>query len=95
MALADGFAAIIGTKYGVQNKYHMFGRAKSMVGSMTFFAISLAVLIGYSMLSDNGLAWSYVLITASVATVLENVAALGFDNLLVPVAVGVLLQAVA
>lgn len=95
MALADGFAAIVGTYYGTQNKYHLFGRTKSVIGSATFFVISLALLIGYSQFSDNGLAWQYIAIGSVGATILENIAALGFDNLLVPVAIGLLLQAVA
>ena len=95
MALADGFAAIIGGRYGTENKYHLFGRTKSLVGSAAFFIISLALLIGYSQLSDNGLAWQYILGGAVGATILENIAALGFDNLLVPLAIGLLLQTVA
>ncbi|MCA9327189.1 hypothetical protein KDA14_01540 [Candidatus Saccharibacteria bacterium] len=95
MALADGFAAIVGGHYGTQNKYHLFGRTKSIVGSLTFFVISLALLIGYATFSDNGLAWQYILAGALGATLLENMAALGFDNLLVPVAIGLLLEAVA
>ena len=95
MALADGFAAIVGTRYGTENKYHMFGRAKSAAGSGTFFAISLGLLVGYSLFSVGGLPWQYVLIGATGATILENLAVFGFDNLLVPVAIGVLLQAVS
>ena len=95
MALADGFAAIIGGRYGTENKYHLYGRTKSLAGSATFFVISLGLLIGYSQFSDNGLIWQYVVIGALGATLLENIAALGFDNLLVPVAVGLLLQTVA
>ncbi len=95
MALADGFAAIIGGRFGTENKYHLYGRTKSLAGSATFFVISLALLIGYSQFSDNGLIWQYVVIGALGATLLENIAALGFDNLLVPVAVGLLLQSVS
>ena len=95
MALADGFAAIIGGRFGTENKYHLYGRTKSLAGSATFFVISLGLLIGYSQFSDNGLIWQYVVIGALGATLLENIAALGFDNLLVPVAVGLLLQTVA
>jgi dolichol kinase len=57
--------------------------------------ISLALLIGYSQFSDNGLIWQYVLLGSLGATLLENIAALGFDNLLVPLAVGLLLQSVS
>lgn len=95
MALADGFAAIVGGKYGVQNKYHLFGRTKSFAGSLTFFVISLTLLLGYSQFSDNGLTWQYVLGGALMATILENIAALGFDNLLVPIAIALLLETVA
>ncbi len=95
MALADGFAAIVGVRYGTQNKYHLLGRAKSIIGSLTFFVISLALFIGYSHFSDNGLAWQYVIIGSIGATLLENVAVFGLDNLLVPLAVGLFLQTLA
>ena len=95
MALADGFAAIFGGRFGTENKYHLFGRTKSIAGSLTFFIISLSLLIGYSQFSDNGLVWQYVVGISLGATLLENVASLGFDNLLVPLAVGLLLQTVA
>ena len=94
MALADGFAAIIGTRYGRENKYHLFGRTKSVAGSLTFFVISLALLIGYSLFSGAGLAWHYVVLAALGATFIENIAALGFDNLVVPVGVAFLLTMV-
>ena len=92
MALADGFAAIVGTRFGRENKYHLFGRTKSIVGSLTFFVISLGLLIGYSLFSDAGLAMQYVIAAAIGATFIENIAALGFDNLLVPVGVAFLLS---
>lgn len=95
MALADGFAAIVGSRFGRENKYHLFGRVKTAIGTATFFAVSLALLIGYSQLSDNGLTWQYVISFAALATGLENIAALGFDNLLVPIAVGICLNLVA
>jgi phytol kinase len=95
MALADGFAAIIGGRFGTENKYHLYGRTKSLAGSATFFVISLGLLIGYSQFSDNGLIWQYVLLGSLGATLLENIAALGFDNLLVPLAVSLLLQSVS
>lgn len=92
MALADGFAAIVGTRFGRENKYHLFGRTKSIAGSLTFFVISLVLLIGYSLFSDAGLAMHYVVAAAIGATLIENIAALGFDNLLVPVGVAFLLS---
>lgn len=95
MALADGFAAVVGTWLGKRSQYKVFGKTKSIVGTLTFFLISLAILIGYSQLSDNGLAWQYIALGALGATTMENVMSLGLDNLAVPVFIGVLLQSVA
>lgn len=94
MALADGFAAIVGTYWGRENKYHLFSRTKSWAGTLTFFIISLGLLVGYSLFSNAGLAWEYIVLAAVGATLIENLAALGFDNLLVPVGIGILLTLV-
>lgn len=91
MSLADGFAAVVGTHYGRENKYHLLGHAKSVVGTATFFVISLGILVGYSWWSTAGLAWPMIFLDAVVATAIENFTALGFDNLLVPLVVGLLL----
>ncbi len=95
MSLADGFAAILGTRFGKSNAYKVLGRTKSVVGTLTFLVISLAILICYSQYSDNGLAWQYIVLGAFGATAIENLASLGLDNLLVPASIGILLQAVA
>jgi dolichol kinase len=44
VALADGFAAIIGTKYGRAWAYKVFGQTKTIIGSMTFWVVSLCIL---------------------------------------------------
>jgi dolichol kinase len=44
VALADGFAAIIGTKFGKMWQYKVFYQTKSILGSMTFWIVSLCVL---------------------------------------------------
>jgi dolichol kinase len=43
VALADGFAAMIGTKYGRKWSYKVFGQTKTVFGSMTFWIISLCI----------------------------------------------------
>lgn len=91
MSLADGFAAVVGTRYGRKNKYHLLGHTKSLVGTATFLAISLGILVGYSWWSAAGLAWPTIFLYAAIATVIENFAAFGLDNLLVPLAVCLLL----
>lgn len=95
MSLADGFAAIFGTRYGRDNKYRLWGHTKSVVGTGAFFVTSLTILIGYGLWSDNGLPIIIAVGAAAVAAGIENIASHGFDNLFVPLFVGALLVAVA
>jgi phytol kinase len=92
MSLADGLAAVIGVRYGKRQRYNVFGHPKSVVGTLTFFITSLALLIGYSAFSSPiSLVW--LLGLSAGATVLENLAVGGLDNLLVPLLIaGVLTQ---
>ncbi len=90
MSLADGFAAIIGTRYGRDNKYHLLGHNKSVAGTSAFVVISLAILIGFSTLS-TGLSAAILVFGVLGAAFLENIAPFGLDNLFVPLFVGVLL----
>ena len=91
MSLADGLAAIIGTRYGRDNKYHVLGHLKSVIGTLTFFVVSLALLVGYGLYSVAGVSLGLALAGSLGATVIENLAPLGLDNLFVPLFVGVLL----
>jgi phytol kinase len=91
MSLADGLAAVIGVRYGNRLKYLVFGHTKSVTGTLTFFAVSLAILLGVGHWGNMGVGLSYALIVAAVASVLENLAAYGSDNLLVPLLVALML----
>ena len=91
MSLADGLAAVIGVRFGRTSRYHVFGQEKSLIGSLTFLLVSIAILIGYS-LQAPGVGFSAGLIgIAMAATVGENVGVKGSDNLLVPLLVSLLL----
>lgn len=94
MSLADGLAAIIGTKFGRRTRYHVFSHPKSVVGSLTFFTTSLAILVGYAVFTPNDFSLWFLAIAAG-ATLLENLAIRGFDNLLVPVLVAVALNSLS
>lgn len=94
MSLADGFAAIVGTRFGRNNTYHVFSHAKSVVGTLTFIVVSASLLTGYALFSAAGLASVTIAFGAISAAALENVAPLGLDNLLVPLFVGLLLSKV-
>ncbi|HZL07772.1 MAG TPA: hypothetical protein VFC50_01105 [Candidatus Dormibacteraeota bacterium] len=91
MALADGLAAIIGVHYGNRLKYLVFGHAKSVTGTVSFFVVSVAILLAYEHWSGVALGLGYVALVSALATILENVAIMGLDNLLVPMLVALLL----
>lgn len=91
MSLADGFAAVIGTKYGGRYKYLVFGHPKSLAGTATFFVISLVVLLVFNSHFPNPLILPAILGISLFATFLENIFIMGMDNLIVPLAVAMML----
>jgi len=91
MAFADGLAAIIGVQYGNRLKYLIFKHPKSAVGTLTFFVVSLAVMLAYGHYSGVSVTIGYALLVSALATALENVAVFGLDNLLVPLLVAFML----
>lgn len=92
MSLADGFAAVVGVRYGSANKYRVLGHVKSWAGSLTFFILSAAVLLGLSHFSAYDLSLVKVAGISFVATLIENIGVRGSDNLLVPLVVAVLIR---
>ena len=91
MSVADGLAAVVGTRFGRDNKYHVLGQNKSIAGTAAFIVASAAILIGYSLYSVAGLAWPAIVVGVIGSAIIENLAPLGLDNLLVPLYVGLLL----
>ena len=91
MSLADGFAAVIGTRFGKSNRYYIFGHAKSLAGSGAFLFISLLLLGAYGLLAGVNPGPLALLGVTFATTIIENVGILGLDNLLVPVALTIAL----
>jgi len=91
MSLADGLAAVVGVRFGRKNTYYIWGHAKSLAGTLTFMVTSLALLAGYSLRSGNHLSVLVMGLSALFAALVENVAILGLDNLIVPLCIGLLL----
>lgn len=95
LGLADGMAAILGCKYGMKHKFKVFGHTKTILGTTTFFVIS--VLITYwlmtftpSLIGEHG--YWLLLVLPIMSTGIELVAGKGTDNLFVPIAVAALLN---
>ncbi len=91
MSLADGFAAVIGTRFPGRHKYSIFGHAKSLAGTTTFFAVSVIILLAVSHWGGLGLQPAWIVTVSLLLCALENLAIVGSDNLLIPLAVTVLL----
>jgi phytol kinase len=87
MSLADGLAAVIGTTFGRQTRYKLFGHTKSIVGTLTFFVTSLVILAVLSSYGDVSLSLAFIIGLSAGASLIENLGVYGLDNLLVPVVI--------
>lgn len=92
MSLADGMAAIVGTRFGRDNKYHLWGHIKSIAGTTTFIIISVLLLVGFNVYGPGHLSIPIIALIALGAGMLENISPLGLDNLVVPLFVGIILN---
>lgn len=103
MALADGFAAVVGVSMKQKAKIFYFRKCrKSIAGSTTFIAISFALNTYYwlyashYMFSGSGMFASPIIYSAASACFLalvEIASPKGSDNVLVPLFAGLLLWA--
>ena len=92
MSIADGLAGIIGTKYGKKSPYKVLGQNKSVAGSATFMAASvaiLAILIPGAMHTPLS---PLIILIPLLATTAENLGIYGSDNILVPLTVAISLN---
>lgn len=90
MAVADGFAALLGERYGGAWGYKVVRQHKTLIGSMAFWLISLVILgIGLLFMADTVGYKEYIftlLVLPPLLTILENIMPYGADNLAVPLA---------
>jgi dolichol kinase len=86
MSYGDGLASLIGLKYG-ERKYRIFQDTKSYVGSGAMFCFTFVLMIIAMVFYQISLSAESVLLVgdiAVIATVVEGITPLGFDNLSVP-----------
>ena len=94
LGIADGLAAVIGTRYGRKTKFKVLGQTKSRHGTATFFICS-AIILFWAISSLNpgvalaGLGSAAVtamlsVVFASILTVAELTGIKGIDNISVP-----------
>ncbi len=95
LSLADGLAATIGVRHLKRFSYKVFGQTKTVIGTATFFICSLLITAAVMIFAPN----DYVLTTQAIilllpvtATLIENLAVYGTDNVLVPMYVILMLN---
>lgn len=96
MSMADGLAALAGLRWGKTNRYRVFGRVKSVAGSLTFWTfsvIALSAAVVRSPADFNNVTFAVIVLLSLSATIMENLAPKGSDNILVPVLVASVLTA--
>ena len=94
LGVADGFAAIIGTRYA-SKKYDVFGSTKSLIGMMTSFIIvvlsgTLFWILAVDYQPNLIFMFTHIISTGAVVSGLEFVSFRGLDNLTIPLATGLL-----
>ena len=100
MVYGDGFAALIGQKFG-KVKYKVFGGEKSLEGSLTMFVIttvmSVFVWMVFTSIGCTMPAFNLVniIVISAVATLCEAFSYGGIDNLTVPALTSILYYLVA
>ena len=86
MSYGDGFASIIGIKYG-KKKYNILGDEKSYVGSFAMFVFTFITIIVAILFYEKSIIANSILILlfiALIAAIIEGLTPKGFDNLTVP-----------
>lgn len=95
MSLADGLAAVVGTRYGGKIRYTVFGHTKTLIGTLTFAVTAIAIMYAFEALSGINLNAPFIISLALGASLIENIGVAGTDNLLIPVLVaGILTQVI-
>lgn len=91
MSLADGLAAIVGTKWGLNHSSYQIGNhTKSFLGSLTFLGVSIVLCAAaYIFLRSElpGVSLAVFAIVPFLATAVESISRKGLDNVFIPLSV--------
>jgi dolichol kinase len=85
VALADGFAALVGVRFGKSNTYKILSNSKSIAGTATFFVVSVLIMMGVIIFggADISISLGALLLVSSSTTLVENLAFSSIDNTLI------------
>lgn len=98
VAVADGVAALAGSSYGKGWAYKVMGYKKTVIGTMVFWIATASILTpgllaAHDIFSFNDYYYLLLLLPPAL-TLIENVAILGIDNLIIPVFLIIVLRIV-
>lgn len=91
LSLADGFSALAGLAFGDGNTYKVMGHTRSVAGTLTFFFISIFIMLVYVIASDADPSAMSLLWLPVIATVADTVSIKSTDNLIIPLLVALIL----
>jgi dolichol kinase len=99
MSMADGLAAVVGQSFLKKWSYKVFGQVKTVIGTMTFWLVSIYILGSGILLAHDQFNYSQyiflLLILPPILAATENIAVYGFDNLAVPLLTLYILQSIS
>lgn len=90
VSLADGLAAVIGTKFGKRTGYTILGQHKTLVGTAAFYVTSACITAWLITQGGAGIdtqAWAVVLWLPLLTAITENLGVSGIDNIAIPLVV--------
>ncbi len=94
LALADSLAAITGTFFS-KSFFNLTSDKKSLIGSLTFFTISIIILVvvpkEFNFDLSGQISFTSMVALALVLTLFEAISSKGFDNFIVPIIASIIL----
>ena len=95
LAVADALAAVVGIRWGKRTRYTLLSHGKSMLGSLTFFYVSMAIMFAAYIFVDPvnyPELFKALVLAPAVLTFIENVSWYGLDNVTIPIMTIILLS---
>jgi phytol kinase len=87
LSFGDGLAAVVGTLWGEKHQYKVLGSTRSIAGTATFFVVTTIIAVLYVWFGPGNANPTTLLFLPVIATLTENVATRGTDNLFMPLVV--------
>ena len=93
LGIADAVAALVGTRYGKNHQFKVFGQIKSIPGSLAFYGASVVITTVVIVAAQSGNDALLLLATVPIlATLAEAASPFGSDNFVIPVLVVLVLN---